>query len=105
MLACVCHKLKTACKAFTLAAVFFFIGYSYPAEAKYSCGAVSDIFREMIYSGYAYFSTAENGSSGISLSLFIDQYNHWKLVGVDKDLNACVIMSGYNWQFIIASKA
>lgn len=97
-------QLKAVCKVFILAAVFFFLGFTYPAEAQYRCGKISDVFRTTIESGYAYFSTAENGAAGLSMSLFIDPEGRWRLVGVDKDLNACVIMSGSNWQFLLVRK-
>jgi len=101
---CLLGKTKTVCKVFILATVFFFLGFIYPAEARYSCGTIAGVFKSLLEDGYAYFSTAENGENGISISHFMTEDGRWKLVGVDKDLNACVIMQGSNWQFLIMRK-
>ena len=92
-------KLKTVTRVFILATVFFFLGYIYPAAAKYKCGNISSVFKEVMQQGYAYVSTAESGQDGASVSLFIDPFLNWKILGVDKNLNACVLLSGNNWIF------
>lgn len=93
------RKITKAVKVIGLSALFFFSGYHYPAQARLSCGPVSVIYLSLMDEGYSFFSTAAQ-SEGLAVSLFLDQNNNWRIVGIDNDLNACVIMSGVDWKFL-----
>ena len=89
---------------FLYGALLSIVIYIYPAAAEYRCAKLKDALPIMLQSGYAFVATAEV-SGGAGIMLFINQSGTFKLVGVDKELNACVLLTGVNWAWVIEGKA
>ena len=73
---------------------------SYPAQAKLNCSKSKILIDNSFKDGYSFLSTAILDNY-ISVVLFIDQLGNFRIVGVDDDDNACIIMQGSNWQFTL----
>lgn len=96
-------KLRSAVWYVTLAALFFLSIYSFPVEAAFRCERSSKMMIGLMQDGYAYFSTGAV-NKGYAVQLYLNQYGNFKIIGVDKDLQACELMVGSDWKFLTVTR-
>ena len=89
---------------FLYGALLSIVLYIYPAAAEYRCAGLKDALPIMFKSGYAWVATSEV-SGGAGIMLFINKLGSFQILGIDKDLNACTILSGVNWTWVIEGEA
>lgn len=95
-----------AIRVSALVALMLFAVKAYPAAAGLGCGKMDGALRAALQSGFAYVATGADLKHGFAANLFINlNTGAWKIIGVDKDLNACTIISGADWQWAISKQA
>lgn len=94
-------SLVTHLKYATLALMFWVAVVAYPFQIAFAgkgCNNVKVEVGNTLRAGYAYLATAVT-SRGLVVMFFINRAGEWKILGVDDDLNSCVVASGEYWNF------
>jgi hypothetical protein len=87
-------------------AALTFCGAVYSAEKSYPCLPLASLLNMLLKDQFAMTAVADVPSVGASIELVINQKTgNWAIFGIDKNLNACVILEGTNWNFIGVRKA
>lgn len=92
-------KLKAALTALAVLAAFLF---SRPATAATAQCAPLDVVLNAIVGEYhfAYLATAIT-QGNVVLNFYTRADGTWIILVIDNDLNACVLIDGYDWQFAL----
>lgn len=90
---------------FIYGAIFAIALYIYPAEAAFKCAPLGKEIESLFKKKYAILATAEIGDNGTAVMIMIEPYGNFIVLGVDKKLNACQLMQGHGWTFIIPKAA
>lgn len=88
-------------------ALMFFLSFAikaYPSERIFPCAPAKEVMKKNMQDGYAYLATATE-QHGFVIQIYLNLKNgNWKLIGIDKDLSACTMLQGYDWQsFLVRS--
>lgn len=91
---------------------YFFYGaslilciWALPAEAAFKCSKLKDMLPTLFSSGYGWLSTADVPSRGMAILVFLSRSGDYKIIGVDENLNACPLIDGSNWIFVLQQGA
>ena len=76
---------------------------SVQAEA-FSCVSLKQEHAKLFNGGYAWVFTAITSNYAV-IQLFINRSGEFILIGIDDEQNACELMSGSNFIFVLDSKA
>lgn len=99
---------KTAIRAFALIAVFFLsmqIGHAARQEMSFPCGDARSLMGALMRDGYAYMATAISDRNFITQFYLSTQTGSFVVIGVDNNLQACVILRGGEWLWAIPKQA
>lgn len=74
--------------------------FTYPVQAKYSCGGLDTILASSFSSDYIFLATAIIGKDTAAVVMF-DRDGNFRIIGTDDKGDACVLLHGTEWQFAI----
>ena len=77
---------------------------TFPAQAKYKCSTPTDLFDFYMRSGFGVLAVADMPYEGAALIIMLDKLGNYKLIGMEEK-NACVLLEGSGWHFMINGKA
>jgi hypothetical protein len=82
--------------------LFRFSPIAAPARAEeVICLPLDDMLASLVGDlHYAYLATAITDSN-IVLNFYTRADSGWLILGIDNDLNACILAQGYDWQFAL----
>lgn len=100
MLGVLPEKLTSAIRWVVLVALIFFSANAYPAQGRFSCAPAKEMMIGIIKAGFAYVANMAE-KRGIGVQLYIDQYSNFKIIGVDSNLNSCVILEGTDFKSVV----
>lgn len=55
--------------------------------------------KETLQAGYGWLSQAVS-SNGYVIQVYTKETGEYKIIGIDNDLNACVLIAGDDWKFV-----
>lgn len=94
------EKLTSAIRWIVLVALIFFSANAYPAQGHFSCMSAKEMMIGLMKSGFAYVANMA-GSSGIGIQLYIDPNGNFAIVGIDEDVNACILLQGTDFRSVV----
>lgn len=62
------------------------------------CLKLKSQIKKSINNGFAYLANAVS-DRGLVLMFTVKQNGEWQIIGVDDDMNACVVAQGTDWVF------
>lgn len=92
-----CKKLTASVGILMLSVA---VSFAAVKEHHFPCGPAGKIMYTLMQSGYAYMATAVMNPD-IVVQFYLNQRGDWQVIGVDNDVNACVLLHGYDWGFAI----
>lgn len=78
--------------------------FTFPAQAKFNCNKLSETMLLLMGRGYAALSVSDYGDKGASVGVMLDQHGNAVLLGIDANLNACVLMNLTNWTWMVVKE-
>lgn len=82
-----------------------FAAAAYPAEKTFSCKPAKELMLEQLVNGYGYMATAIANPNIVTQFYINVKTGEWRVIGIDSDLNACVMLTGSEWQFAMVKEA
>lgn len=92
-----CKTIAAALGVLSLSAA---VSFAAVKEHHFPCAPAGEIMHTLMQSGYAYMATAVMNPD-IVVQFYLNQRGDWQVVGVDSDVNACVLLHGYDWGFAV----
>ncbi len=90
---------------FSLIALFLAIAYYFCPlrEPRFHCGTQEQFVEAAFRDGYGWLSTAV-AYPGYVIQTFVDDRDgRFLIIGIDNDFNACIVMQGIDWQYVLPS--
>lgn len=96
-------SLTRAALQIAVVALFFYAGVAWSNELRLRCGPLKNELSNLYLGGFAYVSSS-TANNGLIVQLFIkNKTGEWVLLGIDDKLNACQLMTGYGFQFVLGN--
>lgn len=74
---------------------------AYPASTRFTCHTSKEMFKSSFESGFAWLASSIT-DTGVVLMYFINpKTDEFKIFGIDEDQNACDLLQGEGFRFVM----
>lgn len=75
--------------------------YAYPSFAVPQCATHNDIVSGLMHEGFGLLSTATTAQMYVIQVFVNDKTRDWVMIGIDNDMNTCLLAQGSNWIYAL----